>query len=187
MSYIILTTIRSPNYTANSAVAHALQTLGYTGVIIVGLGVIGTAIYSIGLELVDQTDAWKVYDDALERVMNSEEVQKLVGIPMTGLADEGGRRGKSLSHHIVEDPTSGKTLLMKFYIKGAKSSGTVHVEMVQNKETSRWDYQLLLVDIAQHGGSKRVIVTDNRPIFTMSDPERRGWFGFGSARGIRRV
>lgn len=76
---------------------HGLQSMSYSAILLLGVGVLGTAIYYLSLDLFSSNDAWRAYDDALEKVMNDETVQKVIGIPMKGETGEGrGTRGKML-------------------------------------------------------------------------------------------
>ncbi|KAJ3044103.1 hypothetical protein HDV00_003207 [Rhizophlyctis rosea] len=77
---------------------HGLKTVGYTGFVLLGLGVIGAAIYYVSLELISDTTAWRIHDESLEKVLNSEAVQRAVGIPITthGEDGRGARKGKVL-------------------------------------------------------------------------------------------
>ncbi|KAI9094666.1 TIM21-domain-containing protein [Phlyctochytrium arcticum] len=174
------------------------QNLGYGSIVIIGLGVIGTAFYSISQELADQSGAWKVYEAALERIMDNEEVQRWVGIPMVGVTD-GGARGKGLSHHSTPDPITGKKILaLRFFLKGSKSVGTVHVEMMEDPTSPNgWKYHLVLVDVPNHtpglagvassSRTKQIVIVDERAPVSPVEGERKGWFGLGSRTGARRM
>ncbi|KAJ3052306.1 hypothetical protein HK097_006559 [Rhizophlyctis rosea] len=161
---------------------HGLKTMGYTGFVLLGLGVLGSALYYVSLELIGDTTAWRLHDEALERVLNSEAVQRAVGIPITthGEDGRGARKGKVLSHQITEE--DGKRMCsMRFFIEGPKDRGTVQLEMFENKETGQWEYHVLFVDLPDsYAVRQRIFVVDNREVIMMGRKKKTGWFGVGS-------
>ncbi|KAJ3020443.1 Mitochondrial import inner membrane translocase subunit Tim21 [Thoreauomyces humboldtii] len=167
---------------------HAVSNLGYASVLLVGLAVLGSSFYYLSLEIIDSDTAWSLHEATVALCAAHPGLRAVLGDPVEGRADVGARgRGQSLNHHVVTDGKGGQVLVMRSYVQGSRGAGTVHVEMVKDKETGAWTHQLVQVDVPST--RQRILVVDKRPIILVNPPatEKKGWFGFGSRNGARHV
>ncbi|KAJ3342397.1 hypothetical protein HDU93_002513 [Gonapodya sp. JEL0774] len=144
-------------------------------------------MYTVGSELLGDTSSTTVFRELLERVKEHERVGELVGTPIRGTVDQSSRARtvKTVNHHIVQDPVTGQQkMIVRFYIQGAKSTGTVNGEMVLDPSGVHWTPFYLYVDVPGQGlPSERVVVEDHRPAPPTKDERsrRRGLFSFDSS------
>ncbi|KAJ1341124.1 hypothetical protein BSLG_004248 [Batrachochytrium salamandrivorans] len=170
--------------TTAQRVIHSGQNIGYGGVVVVGLGILGYAIWTTATELSKTTQAWKVYDASLEHVLDSDAIQRALGIPITaqpGAGPAGSRGSKTLSHSETLSKETGESLMnMRYYVDGPKGRGVVNVQAVWDPAhnyrdetsdmaskgrlgadllgTSRWSLQVIVVNLSSH----HVVVMDRR-------------------------
>ncbi|KAI9002362.1 TIM21-domain-containing protein [Gaertneriomyces semiglobifer] len=159
-------------------IANALQSLGYGSIVVVGLGIIGTSIYYVREEMVEQKAAYGMYEKTLELVKQHSQLQKALGAPIEGHLDSGlgRRRGNTLGYSVSKE-NGGNVMFMRFYLSGPRSNAKVHVEL-QKDDDSDWNHRLVMADLPALHSTQQIIVLDNRPIVKPSMPEKR-WFNLG--------
>ncbi|KAI8825924.1 uncharacterized protein EV422DRAFT_563743 [Fimicolochytrium jonesii] len=190
-------------------ITHAIQSLGYVAVLIGGLGVLGGSFYYLSLDIVDQTEAWSIYEATAALIADDARVRALVGDDAEVMADPTAGKGRrrlgsdSLSHNVIQDADGKLTLCMRFYVVGARGTASVHVELVPttgdtadvsaaspalNSGSRKWRHQLIQVIPAYKKG-RTVTIVDTRPVHVIQPEEvkKTGLFGFAArAAGSRR-
>ncbi|KAJ3178644.1 hypothetical protein HDU87_003467 [Geranomyces variabilis] len=172
---------------------HILTSLGYSSILILGLGVLGAAFYNLSLTIEDDSKYDALHDVALAKVVENDAVRRAIaggggGGKVVGVKGRRGDTGVS-RRVVVED--GNEVLVMGFAVEaggagrlggvgggGGGVEGRVHAEFVKDKATGEWTQRLVQVDLPGNR-QKPIIVVDNRPVFVMPEQKRNGWFGFG--------
>ncbi|XP_054162281.1 mitochondrial import inner membrane translocase subunit Tim21-like [Oppia nitens] len=153
--------------TIGEKVKQTTQDITSIGVIIAGIGVTAFIFWAIFRELFSSASPSGLYSSALKLCKNDTRVTEAIGEPIKGFG-EMSSRGRRRHVSAVEYEKDGQTVIrVKFYLKGPKASGTVHLEAFKKKSNSQFRYLFVELD-----HSRQVIVLeDNRliedkPIFT---------------------
>ncbi|GIX99214.1 mitochondrial import inner membrane translocase subunit Tim21 [Caerostris darwini] len=133
---------------------------GYLGIIIAGIGVTGIMFYAIIRELFSKQSPYSIYSDALNLCCSNPSVVDVLGEPIKGHGELSSRGRRRHVSHLVYEKDGKNYMRMKFYVKGSRRSGTVHLEMFEG-ENSRYEYRYLFVDIDGYP-PKSIILKDNR-------------------------
>ncbi|KAL5105479.1 Mitochondrial import inner membrane translocase subunit Tim21 [Taenia crassiceps] len=128
----------------------------YSTVIVGGIALTGFIFYVIVNELFSTKSPTRVYEEALAICTSDARVRDLLGEPITGCG-ESTRRGRRT--HIASsewyDSNGKKHLALRFYLKGAYASGTVHLE-VYEADSKELVYRYLVVEA--DGLSRRQVI-----------------------------
>jgi len=117
-------------------------------------------IWFVVSELFFGFSANRVYASALKKVKASAEVVEAVGEPIMGHGEttsRGRRRHVSYQEYLVDGENY---MRVKFYLKGSKRKGTVHVDVKQGSR-GNFDYRFLFVELTGFP-SETIVVLDNR-------------------------
>lgn len=146
--------------TVGAKVAQAGKDVSYFGIILVGFAVTGVLIWFVVSELFFGFSANRVYASALKKVKASAEVLEAVGEPIMGHGEttsRGRRRHVSYQEYLVDGENY---MRVKFYLKGSKRKGTVHVDVKQGSR-GNFDYRFIFVELTGFP-SETIVVLDNR-------------------------
>ncbi|XP_059480449.1 mitochondrial import inner membrane translocase subunit Tim21 [Neocloeon triangulifer] len=150
-----------PSMSVKEKVKETTKTVGYSGIVLGGLGVTAIILYYVFRELFSSDSPNSVYTAALERCIKNPKVADLLGEPIKGFGEETRRGRRTHVSHLLYEKDGVNYLRMKFYLKGSRNQATVNLEMVENKQTGHFDYRYLFVqteDLAR----RVVILEDNR-------------------------
>lgn len=139
------------------------KTISYTGIIIVVFCIAMTIVYAILSELFSSKSPHRIYSRAYKYISEDPKVRNLIGDQIKGFGEE-TRRGRRRHVSHIEYSKNGRNYLrMKFYIKGNRGYGTVHLEMVENDD-GKYEYRYLFVVIDSDPSvyKKTLILEDNR-------------------------
>ncbi|VDK37085.1 unnamed protein product [Taenia asiatica] len=118
----------------------------YSTVIVGGIALTGFIFYVIVNELFSTKSPTRVYEEALAICTGDARVRDLLGEPITGCG-ESTRRGRRT--HIASsewyDSNGRKHMALRFYLKGAYGSGTVHLEVYET-DSKELVYRYLVVE-----------------------------------------
>ncbi|EGF80504.1 hypothetical protein BATDEDRAFT_25138 [Batrachochytrium dendrobatidis JAM81] len=185
--------------TTKQKVVQSGQNIGYGGVIVFGVGILGYAIWTTVSDLSKTSQAWKIYDASVEHVLDSVQVQQALGIPITpqpGPGPASSRGSKTLRYgESVSSETHERLLNLKYYVYGLRQSGVVDVQAVwdpqhkyqteQNEAlsfangfglnlfglSSPWSLQVIVVNAS----GRRIVVMDRRLHSNGGSSTNRGW------------
>nr|CAH7721626.1 unnamed protein product [Callosobruchus chinensis] len=142
-------------------VKEATKTVSYLGVILIGVGVTGTLFYAVFNELFSSKSPNNIYSKAAKRCIDDSRVEDKLGYPITTYGEQTRRgRRQHVSHVTYVGKDGKKHLRMKFHLKGAYHTGTVHLDMFEN-DSGDYEYRYLFVqvdDILKN----TIILEDNR-------------------------
>ncbi|EDO35905.1 predicted protein [Nematostella vectensis] len=146
--------------TVGAKVVQAGKDVTYLGIIIVGFAVTGALLWYVFSELFLGFSPNRVYSDALKKVLANSEVVEELGEPIMGHGEEtrrGRRRHVSFQEYVVDGEDY---MRIKFYAKGSKRKGTVHVDVKKGSRGS-FIYRFIFVEIPDYP-SRTIIILDNR-------------------------
>ncbi|XP_078543641.1 mitochondrial import inner membrane translocase subunit Tim21 [Lissotriton helveticus] len=153
-----------PEQTVARKVKEAGRDFTYLIVVIIGLGVTGGLFYVIFQELFSSSSPSKIYGEALEKCRHHPEVIGVFGEPIKGYG-ETTRRGRRQHVSHVEYMKDGlKCMRLKFYIEGSepRKQGTVHLEVIENPQSGKFEFRYIFVDIDTYP-RRTIVIEDNRP------------------------
>lgn len=122
------------------------------------VGAKGALLWFVISELFFGFSANRVYASALKKVKANAEVVQAVGEPIMGHGEttsRGRRRNVSYQEYLVDGENY---MRVKFYLKGSKRKGTVHVD-VKQAARGNFDYRYIFVELSPY---ETIIVLDNR-------------------------
>ncbi|XP_069476811.1 mitochondrial import inner membrane translocase subunit Tim21 [Ambystoma mexicanum] len=152
-----------PQQTVARKVQEAGRDFTYLIVVLVGLGVTGGLFYVIFQELFSSSSPSKIYGEALEKCRHHPEVIGVFGEPIKGYGETTRRGRRQHVSHIEYIKDGLKCMRLKFYIEGSepRKQGTVHLEVIENPESSRYEFRYIFVDIDTYP-RRTIIIEDNR-------------------------
>lgn len=131
----------------------------HISVILVGIGITCFVFYAVFKEFFSSKSPSSVFGSALKKCKQDPRVVELVGEPIKGHGEMTTRR-RARHVSFVEYDNNGKTYLrVKFYLKGSKTTATVHCETA--KDSPRSHFRYLFVETDSYP-SKVIILEDNR-------------------------
>lgn len=151
---------RAVQTTVIENIKETTKTVSYLGIVLVGFSISLSVIYVIFSELFSSKSPNKVYSKAFDYVSKDPRVQNAIGDQIKGFGEESRRGRRQHISHVLYEKDGMKLMRMKFYIKGNRESGTVHLEMFEN-EKGQYDYRYLFV-ITDGMVRKSIILEDNR-------------------------
>ena len=117
-------------------------------------------------EISHQSLAWSFFEESSDLVKDSDQVQRLLGIPLKSFGnDSSDSRIRNSLNYIFHDEND--LCQMNFIIQGPKGKAQVNVE--KKKVDGKWDYTQLIVS-SPFG---QVI-----PLVLPSNPSKSGYFRF---------
>ncbi|KAL1248756.1 hypothetical protein QQF64_022074 [Cirrhinus molitorella] len=152
-----------PSPSGAQKVKQAGKDFTYLIVVLIGLGVTGGLLYVVFQELFSSSSPSKIYGKAFERCRSHPEVIGVFGEPIKGYG-ETSRRGRRQQVSHVEYIKDGlKYMRLKFYIEGSEPGlrGTVHSESKENRETGKYEFRYIFVDIDTYP-RRTIVIEDNR-------------------------
>ncbi|XP_065345740.1 mitochondrial import inner membrane translocase subunit Tim21 [Cloeon dipterum] len=150
-----------PSMTVKEKVKETTKTVGYSGIVLAGLGVTSIILYYVFRELFSSDSPNSVYTAALDRCLRDPKVADLLGEPIKGFGEETRRGRRTHVSHLLYEKDGANYLRMKFYLKGSRNQATVNLEMVENKQTGHFEYRYLFVQ-TEDMARRVVILEDNR-------------------------
>eukprot|EP00850_Spirogloea_muscicola_P008381 SM000044S16028 [mRNA] locus=s44:619878:622033:+ [translate_table: standard] len=148
----------------------------YSLVILAGLAVAGGAAYAVVKELILEPKEWvhpcschwpvaakcnavalfaslapwyQVFNKALDRVQNDNQVTVRIGHPVTGYGQDSRNRvaRQRISHKVWRDEDGVERVQVQFHIRGPRGAGLVHSEMFKDPIDRKFKFTYLIVDI----------------------------------------
>lgn len=121
----------------------------YSVAIFAGFAVAAAAAYAVFKELIFEPKEYKVFNKALERVQNDNQVTVRIGLPVTGYGQDSRNRAarQRIPHRTWVDEDGVERIEVQFYVRGPHGVGRVHCEMFKDKEDKQWKFTYLIVDI----------------------------------------
>jgi len=136
------------------------KTTWYGTIMLAGLGVTGVMFYAIFRELFSSKSPNSVYSAALKRCAAEQRVTDSLGDPVKGFGEENRRGRRRHVNHLHYQQEGVNHMRMKFYVKGSRQTGTVHLDM-RESDSGKYEYRYLFIEVDDM--SRRVIVLeDNR-------------------------
>ncbi|KAK4474573.1 hypothetical protein MN116_001714 [Schistosoma mekongi] len=147
-----------PSTSVTKKVKRAAKDVGYFAIVLAGIALTGSILYTIIQELFSKKSASGVYDDAFKICIADNRVLDVFGssIKAHGNPNSRGRR-RNIVHDSWYDDKGRLHMAMKFYIKGNLASGIVHLEVVEN-ESKEFGYRYLIVETEGGFSKKRVVL-----------------------------
>eukprot|EP00043_Microstomoeca_roanoka_P001262 m.31832 g.31832 ORF g.31832 m.31832 type:complete len:203 (-) comp10723_c0_seq1:98-706(-) len=151
--------------TVAEKVVETSKDAGSLGVILLGAGLGGVFLLSIGKQLLFKETPRTVYTDTVKRLEKNDELQELLG----SIESKDFSSGFNPFRHTEYISGDYNYLRLQFDVQGTKGTGTVHAEL--KKPTSfvgsilnSFRYRYLLIDVrdAMSQQTKRIILEDNR-------------------------
>lgn len=128
-------------------------------VILIGFGITCFIFYAVFKEFFSSKSPSTVFSHALKKCKNDPRVTEALGTPIKGHGEMTTRR-RARHVSFVEYDNNGKTYLrVKFYLRGSKTSATVHCETDKSSPRSEFRYLFVELDTFPH---KVIIIEDNR-------------------------
>ncbi|XP_053324338.1 mitochondrial import inner membrane translocase subunit Tim21 [Spea bombifrons] len=149
--------------TAAQKVTQAGKDFTYFIVVLVGIGVTGGLFYVVFKELFSSSSPSKIYGDALEKCRSHPEVIGVFGEPIKGYGETTRRGRRQHVSHVEYIKDGMKCMRLKFYIQGSepRKQGTVHVDVKENPESGKYEYQYIFVEIDTYP-RRTILIEDNR-------------------------
>ncbi|KAM4704705.1 mitochondrial import inner membrane translocase subunit Tim21 [Rhinophrynus dorsalis] len=149
--------------TATQKVKEAGRDFTYFIVVLVGIGVTGGLFYVVFKELFSSSSPSKIYGEALEKCRSHPEVIGVFGEPIKGYGETTRRGRRQHVSHIEYIKDGIKCMRLKFYIEGIepRKQGTVHLEVKENPESGKYEYQYIFVEIDTYP-RRTIVIEDNR-------------------------
>ncbi|XP_075441582.1 mitochondrial import inner membrane translocase subunit Tim21 isoform X2 [Ascaphus truei] len=149
--------------TATQKVKEAGKDFTYFIVVLVGIGVTGGLFYVVFKELFSSSSPSKIYGEALNKCRSHPEVIGAFGEPIKGYGETTRRGRRQHVSHIEYMKDGLKCMQLKFYIEGAepRKQGTVHLEVKENPESGKYEYQYIFVEIDTYP-RRTIVIEDNR-------------------------
>ena len=106
-----------------------VKTAGYGGVILVGLGVTGVVLYTVGQELFSGESPNSLFQKASDQCVDHPKVQDLLGMPIKAFGEETRRgRRRHVSFLDYQDEQGRRGIRVKFYLQGLRKRGTAQLD-----------------------------------------------------------
>lgn len=141
-------------------VKEATKDVGYLGISIAALAVLGGITYYIGRELFSSDSPNGVYGKAFKRCAKDSEVIIALGEPIKGYGEETHRGRRSHVSHLEFLQDGKMHMRMKFHIQGPDKKGEVNLEVVKDDNGS-YQYRYLFVQLGEFP-YRTIILEDNR-------------------------
>ena len=112
----------------------ASKTTFNLGIILTGVGLTSVIVYYIGSELFSSQSPTSIFNEVVDRIRVHDELVALLGEPIKGHGEpsrNSRRRNRRIASQVVEDQNNEPHLLMRFYVEGPLSQGTVSLEMIK--------------------------------------------------------
>ncbi|KAH7433953.1 hypothetical protein KP509_07G094300 [Ceratopteris richardii] len=121
----------------------------YSVIILAGFAVAAAAAYAVFKELIFEPKEYKVFNKALLRVQNDNQITVRIGQPITGYGQDSRNRAarQRIPHREWVDEDGVERIEVQFYIRGPHGAGRVHSEMFKDKGDRQWKFTYLIVDI----------------------------------------
>eukprot|EP00250_Pteridium_aquilinum_P024439 c29079_g1_i1 orf=118-864(+) len=121
----------------------------YSVAIFAGFAVAAAAAYAVFKELIFEPKEYKVFNKALDRVQNDNQVTVRIGLPVTGYGQDSRNRAarQRIPHRTWADEDGVERIEVQFLVRGPHGTGRVHSEMFKDKEDKQWKFTYLIVDI----------------------------------------
>jgi len=134
------------------------KTMGYAGIMIVGLCMVGSVLWFVVRELFYSDSPSSIYSDSFKLVKSNTEVQDALGLPITCHGEETRRgwRRHVLHQEFLSD--NAKLIRMKYYLNGKFRKATVTLEKRANLRGKYDHYSYLVVEL--DGYPSRLIEID---------------------------
>ncbi|XP_012881563.1 PREDICTED: mitochondrial import inner membrane translocase subunit Tim21 [Dipodomys ordii] len=152
-----------PAASPSQKVREAGRDFTYLIVVLIGISITGSLLYTIFKELFSSSSPNKIYGKALEKCRIHPEVISIFGKPLKGYG-EMSRRGRRQHVSFIEYVKDGlKHMRLKFYIEGSEpgKQGTVHVEVKENPENGKYEFRYIFVE-TESFPRRTIVIEDNR-------------------------
>ncbi|XP_053570841.1 mitochondrial import inner membrane translocase subunit Tim21 [Bombina bombina] len=149
--------------TTTQKVKEAGRDFTYFIVVLIGIGVTGGLFYVVFKELFSSSSPSKIYGEALDKCRSHTEVIGAFGEPIKGYGETTRRGRRQHVSHIEYIKDGVKCMRLKFYIEGSepRKQGTVHLEVKENPESGKFEYQYIFVEIDTYP-RRTIVIEDNR-------------------------
>jgi len=137
------------------------KTASYSLVILAGLGLVGTVLYTVGRELFSSNSANSLYDKAVADCLANDKVTDMLGEPIKAFGEE-TRRGRRT--HVAQapyvDPQGRKGIRLKFHLQGLRNRGTGQLDCREDS-SGKMQTRFLVVEV-ENMLRNTIVVQDNR-------------------------
>ncbi|KAM4689322.1 mitochondrial import inner membrane translocase subunit Tim21 [Discoglossus pictus] len=149
--------------TATQKVKEAGRDFTYFIVVLIGIGVTGGLFYVVFTELFSSSSPSKIYGEALDKCRSHPEVIGAFGEPIKGYGETTRRGRRQHVSHLEFIKDGVKCMRLKFYIEGSepRKQGTVHLEVKENPESKKYEFQYIIVEIDTYP-RRTIVIEDNR-------------------------
>ncbi|KAG9442507.1 hypothetical protein H6P81_018361 [Aristolochia fimbriata] len=119
----------APTYNIPEKPVTFTEGASYSVVILAGLGVAGLAAYAVFKELIFEPKEYKIFNNALSRVQNDNQVRMRIGSPVTGYGQESRNRAarQRIPNRIWTDEYGVEHVEVNFYIRGPHGAVVVRI------------------------------------------------------------
>ncbi|ESN90478.1 hypothetical protein HELRODRAFT_189871 [Helobdella robusta] len=139
---------------------------GYSGVIIIGLGITGFMFYAVGRELFSSQSPNGIYTKAYKMCKQNQQVQDILGEPIRAYGELNGRGRRRYVRFNEFEEAGIQVMNIEFYMEGPLEKAKVFVEARQNH---RKKYEISLVVFENSSYPRRVVTVYNeKEIITSS-------------------
>ncbi|XP_063901207.1 mitochondrial import inner membrane translocase subunit Tim21-like [Zophobas morio] len=141
--------------TPTQKVVEAGKDFTYLIVILAGIGLCGVFGYSTLTEIFGSVSSSTVYKKSFQLVLENEKIRSSLGESIKASANplENRERAPGFAEYEVNGEIYKR---MKYYIKGSRGTGTVHLEIKQNG--TNFDFRYIVVELLELGRSPQSIV-----------------------------
>lgn len=148
--------------TTVKTIKETTKTASYLTILLTGFGIGGIIIYAVLSELFSGKSVNALYSKTFKYVSGDPRVVNIIGDQIKGFGEENRRGRRQHVSHVLYKRGDSDCVRMKFYIKGSRGSGTVHLEMVE--VNGQYVYRYLFV-IIEDAYQKVVTLEDNRSLY----------------------
>ncbi|TNN19122.1 Mitochondrial import inner membrane translocase subunit Tim21, partial [Schistosoma japonicum] len=122
-----------PSTSVTKTVKQVTKDVGYFAIVLGGIVLTGSILYTIIQELFSKKSPNGVFDDAFKICKTDNRVLDVFGSAIKAHGDPNSRgRRRHVAHDSWYDDKGRLHMAMKFYIKGNLASGIVHLEVVEH-------------------------------------------------------
>uniref|UniRef100_A0A0K2TEQ8 Mitochondrial import inner membrane translocase subunit Tim21 n=1 Tax=Lepeophtheirus salmonis TaxID=72036 RepID=A0A0K2TEQ8_LEPSM len=103
--------------------------VGYGSIVLLGIGVTGALLYTLGTELFSTDSPIVIYQTTSDRCMAHPKVQDLLGMPIKSFGEETRRgRRRHVASYKYTDAEGRGGMRIKYYLQGIRNRGIVQVD-----------------------------------------------------------
>ncbi|CAM8899478.1 unnamed protein product [Rhodiola kirilowii] len=139
----------APTYNIPEKPVTFTEGASYSIIILAALGVAAAALYGVVKEIILEPKEYKVFNLALKRIQDDDQVRAKIGSPITGYGQESRNRAarQRIPNKVWTDENGVEHVEINCHIRGPHGAGKVYAEMFKDKDDRQWKYTHLVVEI----------------------------------------